>query len=416
MQQSDITAIKEYSNKIYMCMTRKAEGQLKHPYIVPGSKAYTDQLWDWDSWLTDIAVRQIMLDNKDDNPDYLECEKGCVLNFLEHALPDGRIPILIRPSKEGIQMSDHTKNIHKPCLTQHLLFVVKNNGNDAKWVESHIERLCSFVDYYMSECRHKETGLYFWLDDGAVGVDDDPCTWYRPEKSSASIYLNCLMYKELVATTELLQMLGKNGEKYQQEAEHLKCAMQELMWDERNGSYYSVDLNLLPIEPKEKKWLHSGSPRHYHCLIQKFDIWSNFMAMWAGIATEEQAKRMVHENLLDEELFWAPYGVRTLSKKEKMYQIIKAGNPSCWQGPIWGISNYICFRALQKYGFIKEAKELAEKTIRLFGSDIRKNGDLHEYYHPETGEGVNNLGFQNWNLLVNNMIAWLEGREMLHEE
>lgn len=53
---------------------------------------------------------------------------------------------------------------------------------------------------------------------------------------------------------------------------------------------------------------------------------------------------------------------------------------------------------------------------RLFGSDIRKNGDLHEYYHPETGEGVNNLGFQNWNLLVNNMIAWLEGREMLHEE
>lgn len=177
-----------------------------------------------------------------------------------------------------------------------------------------------------------------------------------------------------------------------------------------------LDLNLLPIEPKEVKWLHSGSPRHYHCLIQKFDIWSNFMAMWAGIATEEQAKRMVHENLLDEELFWAPYGVRTLSKKEKMYQIIKAGNPSCWQGPIWGISNYICFRALQKYGFIKEATELVEKTIRLFGNDIRQNGDLHEYYHPETGEGVNNLGFQNWNLLVNNMIAWLEGREMLHEE
>ena len=140
------------------------------------------------------------------------------------------------------------------------------------------------------------------------------------------------------------------------------------------------------------------------------------MAMWAGIATEEQARRMVYENLLDEGLFWAPYGVRTLSKKEKMYQIIKAGNPSCWQGPIWGISNYICFRALQKYGYIKEATELAEKTIKLFGSDIIQNGDLHEYYHPETGEGVNNLGFQNWNLLVNNMIAWLEGREMLHED
>lgn len=413
--QKEVAAIKKYSNQIYMGMTRKPKGQLRHPYIVPGTKAYTDQLWDWDSWLTDIAVRQIMLDNNDNNPEYLECEKGCVLNFLEHTAPDGSIPILIRPSTEGIQMRDHTKNIHKPCLAQHLLFVIRINGNDASWAVPYMDNLCAFVDFYITQCRHSETGLYYWLDDGAIGVDDDPCIFYRPEKSTGSIYLNCLMYKELMATAELLEMTGNNGVKYAEEAEHLKTAMQELMWDERNGCYYSVDLNLLPIQPKEVKWLHSGSPRHYHCLIQKIDAWSNFMAMWAGIATQEQAQRMVQENLLREDLFWAPYGVRTLSKKEKMYRVIKSGNPSCWQGPIWGISNYICFRGLLKYGFQAEAKELAEKTVLLFGRGILENGDLHEYYDPENGNGVNNLGFQNWNLLVNNMIAWLEGRYMLHE-
>lgn len=113
--QKEIAAIKEYSNRIYMGMTRKPEGQSCHPYIVPGTKAYTDQLWDWDSWLTDIAVRQIMLDNNDANPKYMECERGCVLNFLEHTEADGSIPILIRPSTEDIQMWDHTKNVHKPC-------------------------------------------------------------------------------------------------------------------------------------------------------------------------------------------------------------------------------------------------------------------------------------------------------------
>lgn len=415
MLQNEINAIKEYSKKSYMCMTRQAEGQLKYPYIVPGSAAYSTQLWDWDSWLTDVAVRQIMLDNDDHNPEYIECEKGCVLNFLDHALPDGRIPIVISPEENGLQLSEHTKNIHKPCLAQHMLFIVKNSGNDIRWAENYIDRLCAFVNYYVKECRHEETGLYFWLDDGAIGVDDDPCTFYRPDKSSASIYLNSLMYKELQAIAQLLSMKGMDGEKYRVEAEHLKSAMQEHMWDERNGSYYSVDLNLMPIESAEVKWLHSGSPRHYHSLIQKIDTWSNFMAMWAGIATGEQAKRMVYENLLDEGLFWAPYGVRTLSKKEKMYRIAKTGNPSCWQGPIWGISNYICFRALQMYGFMKEATELAKKTVALFGRDIIENGDLHEYYHPETGEGVSNCGFQNWNLLVNNMIAWLEGRDMLHE-
>lgn len=85
--------------------------------------------------------------------------------------------------------------------------------------------------------------------------------------------------------------------------------------------------------------------------------------------------------------------------------IVKSGNPSCWLGPVWGISNYICYRGLKNYGFERQAQELAEKTICLFSRDIERNGLLHEYYHPDTGEGVNNPGFQNWNLLVNNMIA-----------
>ena len=58
----------------------------------------------------------------------------------------------------------------------------------------------------------------------------------------------------------------------------------------------------------------------------------------------------------------------------------------------------------------KEAYELAVKTVNLFGRDIERCGEMHEYYNPETGEGINNPGFQNWNLLVLNMIDWLENR------
>ena len=52
-----------------------------------------------------------------------------------------------------------------------------------------------------------------WLDDFAIGVDNDPCTYYRPPKSSASIYLNCLMYKELNAASELADMLGSEEDR-----------------------------------------------------------------------------------------------------------------------------------------------------------------------------------------------------------
>jgi putative isomerase len=66
------------------------------------------------------------------------------------------------------------------------------------------------------------------------------------------------------------------------------------------------------------------------------------------------------------------------------------------------------FEGLVKYGFYDEARELAEKTITLFGRDIERTGELHEYYDPESGEGVNNPGFQNWNLLSLNMYEWLK--------
>jgi putative isomerase len=144
-------------------------------------------------------------------------------------------------------------------------------------------------------------------------------------------------------------------------------------------------------------------------------VWSGFMAMWAGIATPEQAKRMVEEHFKNEKTFNAPYGIRTLSKMEKMYNVRASGNPSLWTGPIWGISNYMVFSGLLNYNYKTEARELARKTILLFGKDFERFNALHEYYLPESGEPVLNKGFQNWNFLVLNMAAWYEGKEMIRE-
>ena len=106
---------------------------------------------------------------------------------------------------------------------------------------------------------------------------------------------------------------------------------------------------------------------------------------------------------------------RTISKMEKMYSLIASSNPSNWDGPIWGISNYLVWEGLVKYGFNAEAKELAEKTVVLFGKDFEKNETLHEYYDPESGEPILHPGFQDWNYLALNMLAWLENRPVISE-
>lgn len=406
-----INAIKQYSKNTYKQMTRKPSGFLKHPFIVPGSSRYSNCLWDWDSWLTNVAVRQIMNDNEDFDEEFIKCEKGCVKNFLEHTFENGRIPIAITP--DYCQDSSPHSNCHKPCLAQHIAFIVKTENSAADWILPYFDALKNFIKYYIENCMHQSTGLFFWLDDSAIGVDNDPCTFYRPDKSSASIYLNCLMYKELCAMEYICNSLRKESSYYRECAARLRNSIREYLWDERNGFYYSADLNLKPIDLNEKR--HSGAPRHWDCLIQRIDVWSGFMSMWAGIATPEQTERIVRENMLNEKTFMSEYGVRTLSKLEKMYSIKKTGNPSCWLGPIWGVSNWMCFEGLVKYGYEKEAKLLAEKTIHLFGKDIIECGEMHEYYNPDKFEGVNNPGFQNWNLLVNNMIAWVENRTVVWE-
>lgn len=393
--------ITDYAVNNYKKMFREPNGLLKYKFIVPGS-VYADDLWDWDSWLTNIALRKIVTD------DISEYEKGCILNYLDNIDSCGRMPIVIRPHEISPDFDkDGETNVHKPVLAQHALFICKEI-NDFKWIEGHFKKLKRYINFYIEKCFHKDTGLFFWIDDRAIGVDNDPCTFYRPNGSSASIYLNCLMYKELLAMADIACALdiASDIKYYSDSAENLKASINDNCWDERDGFYYSVDINLLPVDTS--KMLHSGFPRTWNGIIQRIGVWSGFMALWAGIASKEQAQRIVKEHYLNKNTFNANYGVCTLSKAEKMYQIVKSGNPSCWLGPIWGISNWMVFEGLKNYGFNNEALELCFKTVEMFGKDIELNGQMHEYYHPDTGEGVNNPGFQNWNLLSINIIDWAE--------
>ena len=413
--QTKIDRIKEYAYDNFRAMLRRPQGVLRHPFIVPGSASYNNCLWDWDSWLTDLALRQIYTDTGADTAELEEYEKGCILNFLEHFDEEtGRMPICVTP--DGAMRSLHenaapdSENIHKPCLAQHAAFVVRNVGT-AEWLRPLFGRLQGFIGFYDTYCLH-ESGLYFWLDDFAIGVDNDPCTFFRPRCSSASIYLNCLMLRELRAMSELSSQLdlAKEALEYTAKADALTQAIRKNCWDERDGFFYSADLALRPVRSDE--WLHSGHPRDWNTLLQRIDVWSGFLALWSGAATPEQARRCA-QRAFDERTFGAAYGVRTLSRLEKMYQLTASGNPSCWLGPVWGISNYLTWAGMVECGLEEQAAVLAEKTVCLFAQDLEKTGVLHEYYDPDTGEGIINPGFQNWNLLVLNMIAWLEGRTVI---
>ena len=59
-------------------------------------------------------------------------------------------------------------------------------------------------------------------------------------------------------------------------------------------------------------------------------------------------------------------------------------------------------------GDLNQARErtdvLADKTIALLAANLRENGALNEYYHPDTGSALSHKGFMDWNLMVLEMI------------
>jgi len=422
-----IALIKRSVYSDYKGMFHKAGGIIPYPFITPGS-TYSDDLWDWDSWLSNIALRQILLDqgSQKDKQEAVAFEQGCIMDFLTFSTTEGYVPIVIWKKAnplDSLPRDIYKTNMHKPVLAQHAAFLTRLNGGNADWISAKYPVLKAFLNNYKTHHRHAATGLYYWQNDLAIGVDNDPATFYRPAGSSGSIYLNCLMYKELKAMAYLSGCLKRSDDvtNYLNDAEDLKKAIQKNCWDEKDGFFYSVDLDLLPVKKTAENnlgitlILHNGHPRDYDCLIQRIGVWSGFMSMWAGIATPEQVKRMVNENYKDPKTFFSAYGVRSLSKSEKMYSLYASGNPSNWQGPIWGIANYMTFKGLLKYGYQNEASNLAYKTIRLLGKDVEKNGSFHEYYNPDTGAPIMNSGFKSWNYLVMNMIAWVEGRDVVNE-
>src|SRR6188768_1383104 len=199
-------------------MMREPAGILTHPYTVPStpdSPYYSSALWDWDSWFISAVLGQVEADT-DRKGHFFAYEEGCILNFLDHTDADGVMPIQLKPEgplthRDAGRAGDFSENMHKPVLAQHAAMIAQRRG-DVEWMQAHIDTLGLFLQRYLESHVHEETGLAFWQTDFAVGVDNDPSVYYRPEKSTASIYLNCLLYRELLAYGYLLEESGRQVE------------------------------------------------------------------------------------------------------------------------------------------------------------------------------------------------------------
>jgi putative isomerase len=388
------------------------DGLLKRPSILqstPG-KVYSTQLWDWDTLWTSQGLFRLAKLQDDESLKQKLCEhvSGSLLNFLDHASADGRIPIMMTatdPDPFRVLGADATsKNQAKPIFGQLGLLACDQRG-DASWLQPHFDSILRFYDSWVKH-NSSPIGLLVWGDDVAIGDDNDPTTFGRPFFSSANLLLNCLFYQDLLATAELAQRLGRTGDHHRLsiQAEELAQRIEKFCWDPRDGYYYTVDVQCIDRRAELIPSVPRGMDMSWRCLPTRVQMFTGFLPLWCGIASRQNAQRLVNTNYFTDDRLCAQWGVRSLSSRETMYSLEFTSNPSNWLGPVWIIVNYFVWKALQRYGYKKEADALADKTILLLSRDLEANGSLNEYYHPDTGAALSHKGFMDWNLLVLEMI------------
>ena len=357
-------------------VVKPPQGMLKHEYLVPAGPYL--QLFDWDMYFMGVAL------SYDGVGKPVATSVEDFLEFVdEYANWEGYTPREIAPDALWA-----LPEMCKPFLSQAALrasltmvdfgWLRRENGASK---QSNYVKLTHTLNFW-ENTRRSPDGLFLWYNGVESGADNNPAVSDKPAEVTEGVDLQCYIFREYLALEAVAQKLGKSDDaaKYKQSAEALRRLVQEKMWSEADGMFLNIDT-----------W--TGKP-------VRVRTWTNFVPLWVGIATPEQAKRMIDEHLLNPKEFWCDYGVRTLAPDEPLY------NPKSgyWRGPVWVISNYLLMHGLMNYGRGKEAQELAEKTVRLLVRDYHTTGGMNECYNPDNGEPTAGGHFLSWNLLAEHML------------
>lgn len=385
-------------------LLRPPAGYLKHPFLVPGS-LYSAEQWDWDSYWTARGLINLAQELNDSTllDQVIVHGQGTLRNLFEHQASNGALAIMMtadNPDMFGCLREDGPEvNQAKPIVGQFAL-CLSEASHDFDWFLPHLDSLNRFFNRWDSHYK-SHIGLLVWGSDVAIGVDNDPTTYGRPDFSSANLLVNCLFVEDLQAAAIIAEKLNhpELAAQWSQRADELAGQVAEQSWDSRDRFFYTQDVQCRDRRAELIPWATPGMPLSWKSLPVRIQSFTGFLPLWCGAARGDQAEAML-KHVENPETFCADHGVRSLSKAEPMFSLVQSNNPSNWLGPIWIVANYFVWSGLRRYGFHEAASDLATRILGLLEDDLASHGALHEYYHPDTGAPIMNKGFLSWNYLA----------------
>jgi alpha,alpha-trehalase len=378
---------------------------LPKPYVVPGGRF--NEMYGWDSYFIQVGLLRDGL---------TELAKDMADNFLYEIHNYGSIL--------NANRTYYLTRSQPPFLTEMLLNVYRVT-HDRDWLEEALPAIEKYYRYWTSGPHlTPETGLsrYFDLGEGPApevvsaernaqglnhydlvrqyfrthqvtaydvrqyydaGQDLLTPLFYKGDRSMREsgfdpsdrfgpfsidiihynpVCLNSLLYVMEKQTAEILRTLGRAADAISWEARARERAarMNRLMWEPNDGLYYDYNFSRKQV--------------------RKYPFLTTFYPLWAGIASREQAARVVR-NL---KLFERAGGLQTSTTY----------SGSQWDAPFgWAPLELLAVEGLRHYGYDGAADRISQAFLSLIVEQYRQNGNIVEKYDvvrrsTETGAQV----------------------------
>ncbi|HKJ86550.1 MAG TPA: trehalase family glycosidase [Spirochaetia bacterium] len=180
------------------------------------------------------------------------------------------------------------------------------------------------------------------------------------------IDINCQMVLCARSLAQIVSEISRFGEvsvddevEYNRFAECLIERTNDRMWSDAHAFYFD---------------LAHGEP------LERFHIGA-YWALLAGVVPNEQAGRFV-AHLLDPAMFCTNVSVPSMPRAESLYD----PDGEYWRGGVWPPATYMVLRGLRRYGFEREAKQIAQSIYACVTTVFNRDDTFYEFYKPEAHE------------------------------
>lgn len=374
-----------------------------YQYTVPSPDTYPYQ-WFWDSCFHAIVLAR-------SEP---EAAKAELRSLVSRQFSDGMIPHIIYWEPGTVARydwgTDGTSALTQPPILAYAVQAVFEATGDDAFLRELYPSLLRFYHYLVDKRDPRDHHLSGIINPDESGEDNSPRfddVLHVPVDISLADHLarrlelvdanrtcdfdaetcmkrhfwvkdvpfNAILVENLRVFASIARRLGeKEGERFATlNADLIGTAMRERLFAE--GVYWSAEAMNDPYE------------------LLKVDTWAHFAPLFAGLYSEDEAEALVRNRLFNEDTFWSPHGIRTVSRQEASYR-----PDGYWRGSVWMAPHWFIYKGLVRYGYAEEARRIRDVSVRL----IEQSG-FREYFDPETGEGYGAHDFT-WGTLVTDMM------------